>query len=95
MSIDRHLVCKTCKEAIWIGQSDIIYTGMPDVMKMLQDFLYKHETWHDHENKDYHELLFVPEPYNGAFENYSWKYWEVEDWKKDPENYKPEDRNLK
>lgn len=77
MSRDTHITCVTCKEALWIGQSDIIYLGDDEVMQALQKFLIAHRTYapRKYGEKDYHELLFMPEPYNGSFEDIDWKYW--------------------
>lgn len=78
MSRDMHICCVSCQEALWIGQTDIIYTGMPDVMETLNKFLVTHRTLRlkAHDPDNYHELLYTPEPYNGDFEEIDWKYWE-------------------
>lgn len=44
MSTTLHLECDTCKESIWIGQRDYIYTGSVDTMKLLGKFLTTHES---------------------------------------------------
>ena len=69
MSRTTYLICKTCKEYIWIGQGSITYTGEPETMKALNDFLQKHITDYPPE----HELLFMPEPFNGYYENEPWE----------------------
>jgi hypothetical protein len=42
MSITTHLVCCDCREEVWIGQRNFIYTGEPETMKKLEKFLYEH-----------------------------------------------------
>lgn len=76
MSRDMNIVCLDCKEALWIGQSDIVYIGDEETMQQLQDFLVKHRTYYPRVLKpnEYHELLYIPEPYNGSFEEIDWKY---------------------
>ena len=69
------ICCMTCKEYLWIGQTDVIYSGMPEVMEALNVFLVKHRTYNPRkyaEPEDYHELLYMPEPYNGPFEEIDW-----------------------
>jgi len=73
MSKSMHIACMDCKEALWIGQSDSIYSGMPEVMEALKVFLVKHRTYSPRGTKtEYHELLYMPEPYNGDFEDIDW-----------------------
>jgi hypothetical protein len=70
------IACLTCKETLWIGQGwppkaggvdeRFIYTGMPLVMTMLKDFLYRHEAKPDAK----HELVFMDDewlPGRGEF----------------------------
>jgi hypothetical protein len=79
MSRDMHLCCLDCKQHIWIGQTDVIYSGMPDVMELLREFLVTHRTYAPRylDESNYHELLYMPEPYNGSFEGVEWNEIEV------------------
>jgi hypothetical protein len=70
MSRTTYLVCKTCKKYIWIGQNSFIYTGEPETMEALNEFLQKHTSY---QQDDEHELLFMPEPFNGAYEDEEWE----------------------
>lgn len=70
MSRTTYIACETCKEYLWIGQSNYIYTGEPKTMQALNDFLQKHISY---EPTTEHKLLFIPEPYNGAYENEDWE----------------------
>ena len=84
MSRDMHICCLECKEHIWIGQTDVIYSGMPEVMEALRVFLVKHRTYTTREYakpEEYHELLYMPEPYNGSFEDIDWTEIEVDQYK--------------
>lgn len=69
MSTTYNLVCTTCKEAIWIGQSGgstrfYLYTADEVVIDHLQKFLLKHQSrsvWH-HPNDQLkldHVLAFI------------------------------------
>lgn len=71
------IVCLSCEETLWIGQRDTVYTGEEKTMDDLAKFLVKHRTYDPREvnPKEYHELLYIPEPYNGGFEHIEWKYW--------------------
>lgn len=82
MSRSTHLVCTTCKKHIWIGQSQIIYFGNEEVMELLSSFLQEHTTYSRDEE---HKLLFMPEPYNGAYENEDWEEIEVSPIRKEDE----------
>lgn len=68
MSVTTHLVCRTCKTYMWLGQGSVIYTGEPKTMRRLNEFMQKHKTHWDKE----HELLFMDEPFNGPYENQEW-----------------------
>lgn len=52
MSTTYDLECLDCKEQIWIGQRDYIYTGEPQTMELLRVFLFVHLR---------HNLRFVSE----------------------------------
>lgn len=66
MSTTYNLVCTTCKEAIWIGQSNsttrfYLYTADEVVIDHLQKFLLKHRSesvWYHPEKLD-HVLAFI------------------------------------
>ena len=45
MSVTHDIYCKDCKESLWIGQKDYIYTGKKHINE-LKDFLFKHATHH-------------------------------------------------
>ena len=53
MSTDLHIACKDCKQTLWIAQDGMsgrtLYTGEPETMKKLKDFLFDHQR---------HELVF-------------------------------------
>lgn len=42
MSVTYHIGCATCKEHLWIGQRDYIYTSEPETTQ-LSEFLFKHQ----------------------------------------------------
>ncbi len=85
MSVTKYIVCLNCKEYLWIGQNSTFYTDEPHTMRALQDFFNKHTTYVQKEvdPKEYHELLYMPEPYNGAFEEEekTWKEIDTDDYK--------------
>jgi len=65
-----YLACTTCKEAIWIGQSNVytpfyLYTGDKLVIEKLQEFLMKHRSRSLYNNpndpltEDHHTLAFI------------------------------------
>ena len=56
MSTTLHLECDTCKESIWIGQRNYIYTDSKEDMKLLSLFLVRHET----DGTKTHALFFRP-----------------------------------
>jgi len=66
MSVTTNIGCETCKIYLWIGQGAYIYTGEPDTMTKLNDFLQEHRS-HD---EDIHHLVFGPD----YFKNY-WSGW--------------------
>lgn len=78
MSRDMYIACLNCRESLWIGQTNIIYTGSAETMGDLNVFLVKHRTYLPREysepKSEYHELLYMPEPYNGSFESIDWEY---------------------
>ena len=44
MSVCYHLNCHDCEKHIWVAQgSSCFYSGEPNTMKELGEFLYKHE----------------------------------------------------
>ncbi len=49
MSKCYHIQCDDCKQTLWVGQNDYIYTAKPEIT-IFAKFL------HDHEN---HKLSFV------------------------------------
>lgn len=67
MSETYHLCCATCKEHIWIGQGHpttlYIYSGDPEVMAYLNEFLRKHLSSSteslEYKPNAYHELLLL------------------------------------
>lgn len=63
MSTDYHIACKDCKKTLWIAQSGgsgiTLYSGEPETMKLLADFLGEHE---------HHELIFEDWQYHDDFE---------------------------
>ena len=67
MSRTMNLGCLTCKEHIWIGQNDYIYTAEPHTMEALRAFLVKHRTGDaitPSEGGDFdfeHTLIYKPE----------------------------------
>lgn len=79
MSRSMHICCMNCKEHLWIGQTDTLYTGEPATMEALRQFLVKHRTYtlRNYDPDGYHELLFMPEPYNGSFEEIEWNEWKA------------------
>jgi len=95
MSRTMHICCITCEEHLWIGQNDSFYSGEVHTMEALRQFLIKHRTYtprHLCDPKEYHELIYTPEPYNGGVEELSgreWKEWEADDFTK-PERSKTE-----
>lgn len=64
MSRTYEIMCHTCKETLWVGQGwpvskgevdhRVIYTGEPHTMKLLRDFLFRHESTY----QEKHELAF-------------------------------------
>lgn len=80
MSVSYHIACLTCKEHLWIGQSsECFYSGEKHTMEALRVFLFKHVSHAPKEMSDkgeYHELVFVPEPFNSNWEHKS----ESEKW---------------
>ena len=42
MSVTYDILCLDCKEVLWIGQSDYIYTTDPEI-NAFSKFLHKHE----------------------------------------------------
>ena len=85
MSRSMHIVCLLCKEHLWIGQNETLYTGEPHTMEALRQFFERHTTYYHKEfaPDEYHELLYMPEPYNGAFEEEekTWKEIDADDYK--------------
>jgi hypothetical protein len=47
MALTHSIGCKDCKEKLWIGQGYVIYTGMPEVMRDLADFITERHFGHD------------------------------------------------
>lgn len=47
MSVEYDLVCEDCKETVWVAQDGLsgytFYSGEPDTMRALGEFLYKHQ----------------------------------------------------
>jgi len=44
MSRNLHIICEDCKEHLWVGQgAKKFYSGEPETMKALGEFLFKHE----------------------------------------------------
>lgn len=87
MSVSKYIACTTCKKYLWIGQNSFLYTGEPHTMEALTDFFNNHTTYYPKrvDREKYHELIFLPEPYNGGYEN------DIEGWKEiDADNYKLE-----
>lgn len=86
MSQSMHLCCLDCKEDIWIGQRDSLYSGESHTMEGLRQFLVKHRTLYvpRSEGTDYHELVYVPEPYNEYIKDYckdNWESWDTDDFR--------------
>lgn len=45
MSRSLYITCQDCKQRLWVGQGyGSFYSGMPEVMEALREFLFKHET---------------------------------------------------
>jgi len=42
MSIDFFIVCHKCRERLHVGQGRVVYTGEPETMEALRQFLYTH-----------------------------------------------------
>lgn len=88
MSRSMHICCLDCKEHLWIGQNDTLYTGEQHTMEALRQFLIKHRTHTERnlcEKGEYHELIYHPEPYNGGLEELrdeEWTEWDAEEFKK-------------
>jgi len=63
MSTDYNIACKDCKKSLWIAQGSIwdhtLYTGEPETMQKLKDFLFDHIC---------HELAFEGSQYHEDFE---------------------------
>ena len=47
MSYCHYIACRGCQEKLWIGQGGVIYTGEPDTMKYLADFITERHLGHD------------------------------------------------
>lgn len=94
MSICYHIVCLKCKKYLWIGQSpQTFYSGEKNTMSALEDFLFTHVTYSPKrlEPNKYHELVFMTEPFNSAWE----EQWEEEKWEEiDANKYKTKDSHL-
>jgi hypothetical protein len=71
MSVTTDIVCTSCKEKLWIGQSDYIYLIEDNIMKKLNDFLQKHRT----DSSNEHKLLFIDEHWDIQYED-GWKDYE-------------------
>lgn len=63
MSRTMNIGCVTCKEHVWIGQNDYIYTAEPHTMEALRVFLVKHRIDPEFNGDDYdtHHLIYQPE----------------------------------
>jgi hypothetical protein len=43
MSATYSIACKDCKKSLWVGQSPrTLYSGEPDTMEALKEFLFDH-----------------------------------------------------
>ena len=75
MSTTYHLECETCRESIWIGQRNFIYTAEKDTMENLGRFLYRHAAGlHDE-----HALFFRADTYSGYMDGQDeWVRWPKE-----------------
>jgi hypothetical protein len=73
MSKTYEIICTTCKENLWVGQSGYIYTGEPHTMKALTEFLYKHEN---------HDLKFVDSD-SSILENCDYQEIDSDDYRED------------
>lgn len=65
MSRTYSMLCKDCKESIWIAQGWpkepkglVFYSGMPKLMKLFKDFLFRHED-HDPTFIDSEKLNYI------------------------------------
>lgn len=67
MSTTTHLICTTCKQSLWIGQGQTIYTDDAEVMAKLSTFLYEHRTSFYPEAPQ-HNLLFVDHHYDHMYD---------------------------
>lgn len=88
------IVCEECKESLHIGQTgmscapspDIFYSGEPEIMQELEDFLFKHETQRVDPDGKYgfddkvHTLKFISEHhlYTETKEDEGWD-WAIEE----------------
>lgn len=83
MSFDLYMCCMDCKEHIHVGQNGYLYTS-PEITDQLHRFLLAHQTRNAPRlglNSDYHELVFIPEPYNSFVRDYDdeWSDFDGED----------------
>jgi len=60
MSTETFLACDTCKAFIWIGKIGSLYTGEPEMVAALNDFLSTHKQRHA-ERPEKHCLRFTDE----------------------------------
>lgn len=42
MSVHLFVICRDCKEKLWIGQGTTIYSAVPETMQWLREFLDVH-----------------------------------------------------
>lgn len=61
MSTTTYLVCDTCRQSIWVGQSVNFYSGEPKMLQALRLFLYDHKqsTLHPQDDDQVHALRFT------------------------------------
>ena len=78
MSTTYNIECHDCKQTLWIGQGDHIYTGDHECMEDLNKFLFEHEN---------HNLTFVKD------DNVHDEYTDYEDLDNEPKYTKEKTAN--
>jgi hypothetical protein len=58
VSTTYRLECDFCKESIWIGQRDYIYTDDSNTMRLLSGFLFRHSGLDNAGIEEPHKLFF-------------------------------------
>lgn len=67
MSVTTKIGCESCKVYLWIGQHEFIYTGEPETMKKLNEFLQSHKNYSERK----HVLVFATDYYEDYWDGWT------------------------